>query len=95
LFLIFVGHGYSFLRYSYQVYYAYKNKGATGKYIQNNSLFKGFLMLLKAHIAAYSKFPRMLKKRMAIMKKKKISNSEIYGLFNKFGASIKDIAQYG
>jgi hypothetical protein len=37
----------------------------------------------------------MLKKRMAIMKKKKISNSEIYGLFNKFGVSIKDIAQYG
>ena len=94
-FLIFVGYGYSFLRYSYQVYYAYKYKGATGKYIQNNSLSEGFLILLKAHIAAYSKFPRMLKKRMAIMKKKKISNSEIYGFFNKFGVSIKDIAQYG
>ena len=57
-----------------------------------NDKFELIKILIKANVSALSGLPKMLKKRREIMKKKRVSNRELYLLLKRFGISAKTIA---
>ena len=89
---MFIGIFYTILRYFYQALGALTGKGAAGKFTKEASKFQLIYILIKANISAFLGLPKMLKKRREIMKKKRISNRELYTLLKRFGIGAKKIA---
>ncbi len=87
-----LGIFYTVLRYFYQTLGALTGKGAAGRFTKEASKFKLVSILIKANISAFLGLPKMLKKRREIMKKKRISNKEVYTLLKRFGISARKIA---
>jgi len=87
-----LGVFYTILRYFYQALGALTGKGAAGKFTKEANEFQLIYILIKANISAFSGLPKMLKKRREIMRKKRISNREVYTLFKRFGISARKIA---
>jgi len=87
-----LGIFYTILRYFYQALGALTGKGAAGKFTKEANKFELIKILIKANISALLGLPKMLKKRREIMKKKRISNREIYTLFKRFGIGARKIA---
>lgn len=83
---------YTLLRYLYQACGALTGKGAAGKFTKEVNKFELIKILIKAHVSAFLGMPKMLKKRKEVMKKKRISNREIYELLKNYGISAKEIA---
>ena len=90
-----LGFFYALARYADQLYLALcRKKGALAQFRKKSSLGAGFLLLLKAHIAAFSKVPTIWQKRRAIQKLRKITNRDIDGLFERFGVTTRQMAGY-
>jgi GT2 family glycosyltransferase len=87
-----LGIFYTILRYFYQALGALTGKGAAGRFAKEASKFKLVIILITANISAFLGLPKMFKKRREIMKKKRISNREMWTLFKRFGISPRDIA---
>ncbi len=87
-----LGLPYTILRYFYQALGALAGKGAAGKFTKEANKFKLMKILIKANISAFLGLPKMLKKRREIMKKKRISNRELYTLLKRFGIGAREIA---
>lgn len=87
-----LGLFYTILRYSYQALGAFTGKGAAGRFTKEANKFELIKILIKANASAFSGLPKMLKKRREIMKKKRVSNRELYLLLKRFGISAKTIA---
>ena len=87
-----LGLFYTILRYSYQALGAFTGKGAAGRFTKEANKFELIKILIKANVSALSGLPKMLKKRREIMKKKRVSNRELYLLLKRFGISAKTIA---
>jgi GT2 family glycosyltransferase len=87
-----LGIFYTFLRYFHQALGALTGKGAAGKFTKEANKLKLINILIKANISALLGLPKMLKKRREIMKKRRISNREIFTLFKRFGISARKIA---
>jgi len=87
-----LGIFYTILRYFYQALGALTGKGAAGKFTEEANKSKLIKILIKAYISAFLGLPKMLKKRGEIMKKKRISNREIYTLLKRFGIGARKIA---
>ena len=90
--LLILGIFYTTLRYFYQALGTLTGKGAAGKFTKEANKFELIKILIKANISAFLGLPKMLKKRREIMKKKRVSNREIYALFKRFGIGAKQIA---
>jgi len=89
---IILGLPYTILRYFYQALGALTGKGAAGKFTKEANKFKLIKILIEANISAFLGLPKMLKKRREIMKKKRISNRELYTLLKRFGIGAREIA---
>jgi GT2 family glycosyltransferase len=87
-----LGIFYTILRYFYQALGALTGKGAAGRFAKEANKFKLVIILIKANISAFLGLPKMLKKRREVMRKKRISNREMWTLFKRFGISARDIA---
>ncbi|MCK4819581.1 glycosyltransferase family 2 protein, partial [bacterium] len=87
-----LGIFYTILRYFYQALGALTGKGAAGKFTKEANKFELIKILIKANISALLGLPKMLKKRREIMKKKRISNRELYTLLKRFGIGARKIA---
>ena len=90
--LLILGIFYTMLRYFYQALGALTGKGAAGKFTKEVNKLELIKILIKANISAFLGLPKMLKKRKEIMKKKRISNRELYTLLKRFGISARTIA---
>jgi GT2 family glycosyltransferase len=85
----------SWLRYACQVFLSFtKKKGSLARFRERNSLFSGFIILCRAHFAALSMAPAMLKKRRQVLAKRTIRWQEFRRLFSRFGIGIFDMASY-
>ena len=82
---------YTLKRYFYQAYGALVGKGAAGRFTQEFSKIQLIKILVRVYIAVLKNLLIIFRKRSQIISKKRISNKEIYGLFNKFGISVRDI----
>ena len=86
---------YSMIRYLSQLYFSvFKKKGALSNFQKEHSLLTGLWILIRAHVAAFMKFPKMWKKRKELQKIKRISNRELVALFDRFGITTRQIASY-
>jgi len=90
--LLIFGQFYTFWRYLLQAYGAFAGKGAAGRFTHDFSKLELVKILMKVYFSIWKQLPLMLRKRKAIQRKKRISNSEVYRLIRKFGISAKEIA---
>jgi GT2 family glycosyltransferase len=88
--LILLGQFYTFWRYLYQAYGALVGKGAAGRFTKEHSRVQLVGILARVYGAVLAQLPLVLKKRAQV--KKRISNREIYRLFQKYGISTRDAA---
>jgi len=86
------GAFYTISRYFYQALGALTGKGAAGRFTKEADKFELIKILIKANISAFLGLPKMLKKRREIMRKKRVSNRELYTLLKRFGISAREIA---
>jgi GT2 family glycosyltransferase len=90
--LLIVSQFYTLKRYFWQAYGALFRKGAAGRFTQEFSKFQLIKILFKVYYSVLKNLPLILQKRSRMKRKKRISNKEIYGLFERFGISGKEIA---
>lgn len=81
-------------RYMLQVWLSYRGKGALAEYRKSNSLSQGFKILLKAHWEALRKAPCMLQRRREFMPIRRLSNRELSDLFERYGITAHNMAEY-
>lgn len=81
-------------RYMLQVRFSYRGQGALAEYRENNSLWQGFKILLKAHWEALKKAPRMLRRRREFMSIRRLSNRKLSDLFERYGVTAHNMAKY-
>jgi GT2 family glycosyltransferase len=79
-------------RYAMQAYAAYTRQGASSKFLKEYSTARLFVLLIQARLAALLKLPRMLGKRRAIQRTRKISVREWYELISRFKLDAIEIA---
>jgi GT2 family glycosyltransferase len=82
---------YTLWRYLMQIYGIFLNKGAGGRFVEDFSGSKLFIILVKALLGAVKGIPLMLKKRRQIQSKRTISKKDFEGLFKRYGLRIKDL----
>ena len=87
-----VGIFYTLLRYYYQAIGALTGKGAAGRFTKEANKLELLKILIKANASALAGLPKMLRKRREIMKKKRVSNKELYQVIKRFGISARTIA---
>ena len=90
--MLLVSPFYTFIRFLFQAYGALTRKGASGKFVEENSKIELLKILFSAYFAAIKGIGMMLKKRKKIRLLKKVSDAEIYRWFEQFGISAREIA---
>jgi GT2 family glycosyltransferase len=89
------GTALSVWRYVLWVWMARRRRqGALSKYLEGNSMFAGFAILLRAHLSALRLAPRMFRRRWEISCRRRIDAEAFNDLFKRFGISIRAMAQY-
>lgn len=83
---------YTLQRYFFQTVGAFTGRGAAGEFTKSLSKWELASILIKAHLSAWLRFPKMLGKRHKILSEKRISTADIRQLFNDYGFSAKEIA---
>jgi GT2 family glycosyltransferase len=86
--------GFSGYRYLYQVWLARKGRGSLSKYQEHASLWRGLRVLLRAHVDALKMAPVMLARRHSYRAIRRLSNQDIQDLFNRYGVSAREMAEY-
>ncbi|MEW6171265.1 MAG: glycosyltransferase family 2 protein, partial [Candidatus Omnitrophota bacterium] len=86
------GIGSTAKRYFYQARGALTGKGAAGKFTKDRSHLELIKILVKVYWSTLLNLGKILKKRIQIQRKRKISNQEIADLFKKFGITARELA---
>jgi GT2 family glycosyltransferase len=74
------------------LYGALTGKGASGRFSEQNSIFQGMAILLKAWYSALSVLPGIIRQRRAFSKLRRIGRRELYRLFREYRISAYEIA---
>jgi GT2 family glycosyltransferase len=83
---------YTSLRYAMQAYGALTGRGAGSRLVQSGSLWQAAGVLCRAHVAALRGAGRMLGKRRAMRRLRKISAGEFSGYFRRFGIGVGELS---
>jgi GT2 family glycosyltransferase len=83
---------YALLRYLVQAYGVVAGKGAGSRLAREQSVLTGIKVLVKAYIDGFGRLGHMLAKRKEIMTLKKISTSDMRGLFRSFSIGVIETA---
>jgi GT2 family glycosyltransferase len=78
-------------RYLMQGYFVLRGIGELKGFTEGNSLPAIALTYLKAYINMFENLPAMFAKRMSLMKKRRIRNTDMFNLILKFRLSINEI----
>ena len=71
---------------------ALTGRGASGRFSEQNSVFRAMVILLKSWCYALWALPNIIRQRRAFSKLRRISRRELYGLFCKFRISASEVA---
>lgn len=82
---------YTLWRYLVGVYGLFAGKGAGGRFAEESSALKLFLVVLKAYGGALRGLPAMISKRREVKEKRKISARELRGLLKNFRISATEL----
>lgn len=82
---------YTLWRYLMQIYGIFLNKGAGGRFVEDFSGRKLFIILIKALWGSVNGIPLMLKKRQRIQSKRTVSKEDFESIFKRYGIRIKDL----
>jgi GT2 family glycosyltransferase len=83
---------HALVRYIVQAYGVAVGKGAGSRLARERSVLTGIRVLVRAYIDGFRGIGNMLRKRKEIMKLKKISTSDMRGLFRSFGIGVMETA---
>ncbi len=86
---------HAFQRFLLQVWLSERNKkGALAHFRKEHSLLNGLSILMRAHLSALMLLPRMLKRRKAAARIRRMPTQEFRQLFRRFGISTLEMARY-
>lgn len=80
------------VRFLAHFYAAVAGRGASGKFSQQESLFKAIGIVMQAWVAAIRMMPGVIRKRASDSRKRRISRTEFYRLLCRFRLSIREVA---
>lgn len=83
---------YTFLRFIWNTYSLISGQGAAAQFTKEYSKGKLFLILVRAYLSGLAGLPKILKKRVEIQMKKKVSKTEIEEWFETFKIEPKELA---
>jgi GT2 family glycosyltransferase len=83
---------FTFYRFAYQAYGALTHQGAAGKFTKIHSPLRLMGVLFKAYGSGLRYLPRMWGKRNRLRSLKKVSYSEIFSWFRRFGIKANEIS---
>jgi len=90
--LILLNPYYTLIRYCWHLYSGLSGIGSTGRFLEEHSSWELIRLLLRAYWSAFMGSRKILKKRRAIQKKKRLSSLEIYRLLRKYRLRAKELA---
>lgn len=90
--MILVSPFFTAIRFCLQFYGILTHRGAARRFTESHSLFKAFLIILRAWWSALKGCPVCLRERRALYKDKRISNKEIRRLFKRFRLPAVEIS---
>jgi len=90
--LLFLSLFFTFYRFALQAYGALAHRGAAGKFTKKYSPLRLMGILFKAYGSGFRYLPRMWKKRKRLRRLKKVSYSEIFSWFKRFGIKANEIS---
>lgn len=78
-------------RYCVQAYGIISGKGSGGRFVEGFSKSRLIFVLLKAYIDIVRGLPRMLSRRAAIQRGRRVSASDVRGWFKRYGISAAEL----
>jgi GT2 family glycosyltransferase len=75
-----------------QMYSALFKRGASGKFIEEHSLARAAVVLVKAWLSALSLAPAIISQRRDLRRNRRIDNAEFTRLLSQFGISASELA---
>jgi GT2 family glycosyltransferase len=90
--LLFLSLFFTFYRFALQAYGALAHRGAAGKFTKKYSPLRLMGILFKAYGSGFRYLPRMWEKRKRLRRLKKVSYSEIFSWFKRFGIKANEIS---
>jgi hypothetical protein len=91
-FILFVSQRFTINRYLMQTYAGMTHRGLTSDFVREYSVLGGFGVVFRAYVAALLRLPRMLARRRAIARFRKLSTEEWYGLISRFKLDAIELA---
>jgi GT2 family glycosyltransferase len=91
-FILFVSPLFTINRYLMQTYAGMTHRGLTSDFVREYSVLGGFWVVFRAYVAALWRLPRMLARRRAIARFRKLSTEEWYGLISRFKLDAIELA---
>jgi GT2 family glycosyltransferase len=82
---------YTIWRYMFQVYGILLKRGAGGRFVEDFSGARLFIILVKAFWSALGGIPMMARKRHSVQAKRAVSKKEISDWFKRYGLSMKEL----
>jgi GT2 family glycosyltransferase len=90
--LILISPYFTLTRLVMHLYGALSNKGASGRFTEQHSVFRALAILLKAWCSALAKLPRVIRQRRSFSRAARVRRSELYRLFRTFRISAREAA---
>ncbi len=75
-----------------QLYGAMTGKGASGRFLEQQSVLQALVILIRAWFSALAKLPKIVRQRRSYSKERRISRSERSRLFREFRISARELA---
>lgn len=91
-FLVVVSPLFTMNRYAMQAYAAYTHQGASSGFLKEYSKGRLLILLVQAHVSAFLRLPKMLRKRRRIQQNRTISTREWYDLISRFKMDAIELA---
>ncbi len=91
-FILFVSPFFTANRYLMQAYAAYTHQGLSGEFVKEYSYPQLLVLLVRAYVSALWRLPRMLRKRRAISRTRKLTVREWYGLISRYKLDAIELA---
>ncbi len=82
---------YTIWRDMFQVYGILLKRGAGGRFVEDFSGARLFIILVKAFWSALGGIPMMARKRLSVQAKRAVSKKEISDWFKRYGLSMKEL----
>ncbi|NIA21007.1 MAG: glycosyltransferase [Anaerolineaceae bacterium] len=92
LWLLGWGALYMVARYWWQAWGVFSGKGRAGEFRKEYSAGRLALVLVKAWLGAFAGLPKMLRKRRAIGRRRRIGHGQIRSLLKRFGIPARSVA---